>query len=111
MSTVRKLKNLDSTWMSIPNLTKHLLETRKVTGHGQPITLIFTHYRVNMGFLPYDMGGNVIEVAEFQGVKYAKISDKIRPKKAAGRKKGKKATRRPPNRSLVYKINNGETIT
>lgn len=92
---VKELKKVDGSWLTIPKLTKHLQQTKKLTGDGKEITLIFTHYRVNMGYLPYEMGGNVIEVGLYQGVKFVRLSDQVRQRKQAGRKKGQVATKSP----------------
>ena len=101
---VKVLKKVDDSWMSIPGLMKHLQEVHKVTNSGAPITLLFAHYRVNMGYLPHSMGGNVLEVGTFRDVKYVRILDKVQTKVTVGRKKGQVGTKHPSitSKSLIY---------
>lgn len=103
-STTKKYKQLkkwEDGYMTFSDFKKYLLEKYKVTTAGKPVSIYYVHYLANQGALPYEWGGNKLEVAMLRSLKLVRISTEIREKKVStGRPVGSKSPEKE-NRTFI----------
>lgn len=103
---ITTLKNIpkegEEGWVSIPELRDYLVKEYKTTPKGgKEINIFYTHYLIDRRQLPFDWGGNVIEVGKIRGLVFARILEqKVEKKKPTGRPKGRVSMNR--NKGKVH---------
>lgn len=98
---IKQLKKWEDGYMTFSDFKKYLLEKYKVTTANKPISIYYVHYLANQGALPYEWGGNKLEVVMLRSLKLIKISTEIREKKvSSGRPKGSKSPEKE-NRTFI----------